>query len=287
MHAADCGLPLGCSQQPPVASPASWAAPCCTPSQRHPLPPLNLAHPTAGRVLRVFSDASSGSHFNYTQQVQGIMVLCIGLGSVILALHAWISATFPRNPKGSTAARIRAEAAAARQAAAAASAAAAGGEHHHVPLDLEAAVKGLNYCSLDGTHSAAARASYSSSHSGNGATSHHSNGAAPLPPQGAAVQAAAAAASSSSDSSSSSSNGAVPAGAGPGSSSAAAAEQQQQQQQKSSKKSKKKQEAMSIADAWQFLRKSPQIRCLAVMALAQVRWGEREGGKQWNSRRVR
>ena len=217
----------------------------------------------AGRVLRLFSDAGTTSRLSYAQQLQAIMALCICLGGAILVLHAWISRTFPKNPKGSTALKMRRAAAAKAAAAAAAEAASSGGGsggggHRHVALDLEAAVQGLNYCSLEQQQAAAAQQ--------NGAAAAHSNGAAALPPQGAAANAAAAAASSSSSGHVSEQ---AAAGAGPGSQAAQQQQQQEQQQRRGGKK--KQQEAMSIQDAWRFLRRSPQIRCLAVMALAQVR----------------
>ncbi|KAI3428755.1 hypothetical protein D9Q98_007577 [Chlorella vulgaris] len=212
----------------------------------------NIAQTMAGRVLRLFSDAGSKSAGNYAAQLQGVMFLCLGLGCVILCLHTYIARTFPRNPKGSTAVkRANQRRTAAAAVAAAEHAAASGVQHEHRPLDLEAAVKGLNYCSLDEQHeqaAAAARRNGGSAAVANGAGS-LGNGAA-LPPQQAGASAAAAAAG----------------GQQPGSSSSSAAAAAQQQGEK---KQAKQKEPMSMADAWQFLCKSPQIRCLAVMALAQ------------------
>lgn len=134
----------------------------------------NVAQTMAGRVLRLFSDTGATSRLSYAQQLQGIMALCICLGGAILVLHAWISRTFPKNPKGSTALKMRRAAAAKAAAAAAAEAgpgSGASGGHRHVALDLEAAVQGLNYCSLEQQQAAARQ---------NGAPAAHSNGSQAL-----------------------------------------------------------------------------------------------------------
>jgi hypothetical protein len=208
-------------------------------------------------VLRLYSEAKGATTaLGYTAQLQGIMVLCLGIGGVILALHAWISRTFPRNPKGSTALRRAAE----RRADAARLAASNGSGKHRVPLDLEAAVKGLNYCSLDDQPARGNGAALANS------AAMQANGAA-LPQQHASTTAAASAAS---HVGSSLADGRQPPAAGAAQAGSRAASEQQQQQQQQDGKQAGKPEAMSIRDAWHFLVKSPQIRCLAVMALAQV-----------------
>jgi AAA family ATP:ADP antiporter len=184
----------------------------------------NVAQTLAGRTLRVFSDAA-GVHLSYTAQLQATVGLCVVMGVAVVALHRHISATFPRNPKGSTARRVAAE------RAAAAAAAAAGGAVRHVKLDLEASVRGLNYCDVEGRPAAAAAAAAAPS------------GAAPAASNGAAA--------------------------------AAALDPPPQQQpaapapRGAKAKSKAHKPPMGVADAFAFLRRSPQIRCLAVMALAQ------------------
>ena len=151
----------------------------------------NVAQTLAGRCLRLISDAV-GVHITYTAQLQGTIGVCVVLGFAIVALHAFISRTFPKNPKGSTAKKVaaRKEEDARRESA------------PHVPLDLESSVYGLNYCE---------------------ATPGTLHAAAPAPTQ-LEVEAAA---------------------------------------------KKKRQASMTLGDAWAFLRRSPQIRCLAVMAVAQ------------------
>lgn len=212
-------------------------------------------------MLRLFSDAGSSSQLHYASQLQSIMFLCLGLGGVILALHAWISRTFPKNPKGSTALKL-----AAQRRAVAAGAASDGSKPHHRALDLEAAVKGLNYCSLEEQQEAAQR-NGAAPPPANGTAALRNNGAA-LPPQQTAVNAAAAAATETPLAGGNHArNGHVADSTQAGSSNQDAAAEVEQQQAKK----KRKKEAMSMKDAWQFLCKSPQIQCLAVMALAQVR----------------
>ncbi|EFN55123.1 hypothetical protein CHLNCDRAFT_134175 [Chlorella variabilis] len=219
----------------------------------------NIAQTMAGRVLRLFSDAGSSSQLHYASQLQSIMFLCLGLGGVILALHAWISRTFPKNPKGSTALKL-----AAQRRAVAAGAASDGSKPHHRALDLEAAVKGLNYCSLEEQQEAAQR-NGAAPPPANGTAALRNNGAA-LPPQQTAVNAAAAAATETPLAGGNHArNGHVADSTQAGSSNQDAAAEVEQQQAKK----KRKKEAMSMKDAWQFLCKSPQIQCLAVMALAQ------------------
>lgn len=145
----------------------------------------NIAQTVAGRSLRVFSDVS-GVSMSYTAQLQITIGVCVIIGCIIIALHAYISKTFPRNPKGSTAARMAMERAE-RQS----------GINTAKHVDVEATVKGMNYCDIK---------EHQSNDQKNGA--------------GAVVDAS-------------------------------------------------RQSAQSLSDAWAFLRRSPQIRCLAVMAVAQ------------------
>jgi AAA family ATP:ADP antiporter len=192
----------------------------------------NIAQTMAGRVLRVFSGDTSANaalvdNLSYTSQLQSILILCLGLGAAILVLHTYISRTFPRNPKGYTAAKMRKAAAQvalhAEKNMAAASyssnggSSSNGGVHKNVKIDLEASVKGLNYCDLT-TKSTMDNVDGEKGTSSNGGTGGDR------------------AMNSSSTSTSTTS---------------------------------KTKEAMSMKDAWYFLKASPQIRCLAVMALAQ------------------
>lgn len=177
----------------------------------------NLAQTLAGRSLRLISDAV-GVHMSYTVQLQATIGLCVALGCCIIALHTYIAKTFPRNPKGSTAARVAAERAqAAREAEAAAAEAAAGRSNgangaamQRVKLDLEASVRGLNYCEVHP--------------SGDGSAASYTSSSVSSIDKKVASSAAA---------------------------------------------STKTAKAMSLGEAFAFLRNSPQIRCLAVMALAQ------------------
>ena len=200
------------------------------------------------------SDMGVSAH-DYTVQLQGILGLCLVLGVAILVLHAWISRTFPRNPKGSAATRRAAVASGSAvvvprpsDPVAVVEGGAAAAERRHISLDLEEAVRGLNYCSLDNHHQQHPVGS--------------ANGAAQQQQQqaiGHAKEVAVGAAAARTN------------GAGPPSTSAPAANKQQTKTRQRAKPA-----AMSMAAAFAFLRQSPQIRCLAVMALAQVR---RRGGR--------
>lgn len=161
----------------------------------------NIAQTVAGRSIRVFSDVS-GVAMSYTTQLQTTIGFCVFLGFIIIALHAYISKTFPRNPKGSTAARMAIERAERRSNTPTSTSSlfsnGTGSTHsgkHHV--DVEATVHGMNYCDI---------------------REHQSK------------------------------------------------EQKENGMEKNSTSGQKSQ---SLADAWAFLRQSPQIRCLAVMAVAQ------------------
>jgi len=176
----------------------------------------NVAQTLAGRALRVFSDAS-GVHMSYTHQLQGTISLCVCLGVVVLGLHAFISKTFPINPKGSTLERIKKEKALqvardAKAAAAAAAAAAVEGETseerlQRMKIDLEATVRGMNYCDVE--EHAHSTTNFSSTTADTSAPSQSPPPATP------------------------------------------------------------RKKTMTMKDAFIFLGKSPQIRCLAMMALAQ------------------
>jgi AAA family ATP:ADP antiporter len=185
----------------------------------------NVAQTAAGRGLRVFSDAAAG-RLSVAAQLQFAVGTCLCLGAVILALHTYISRTFPLNPKGSTEGRRAAAAAATAAAAAAAVGAGAGaaaGGHAHVAADSFAgAVRGLNYCDLRDAPSQLRRLDDIAAAAGGG----NGNGAAaapPLPPP-------------------------LPPPAAP---------------------EKRRRAPMGLKAAFAFLAASPQIRCLAVMALAQ------------------
>ena len=177
----------------------------------------NIAQTLAGRALRVISDAS-GVHMSYTHQLQGTISLCVCLGFVVLGLHAFISKTFPINPKGSTLAKINKEkeiqaAKDAKAAAAAATEVVAVEDEtseerlQRMKVDLEATVRGMNYCDVE-EHAHSTTTSSST-------PADVSPSPLPLPP---------------------------PA---------------------------KRKKTMTMKDAFIFLGKSPQIRCLAMMALAQ------------------
>eukprot|EP00887_Chlorella_sp_A99_P002570 scaffold6.g2570.t1 len=224
----------------------------------------NVAQALAGRVLRVFSDTASASHLSYAVQLQ------VGGGKG--------GGGNPKGPSAKRAAAVARRAAEARAAEAAAAAAAAsssgsssgggglasGRRHHHlnhqhITLDLTEAVKGLNYCDLSSHDTSAS----STSSSGGGALGSAGGGG----PSGLAAAAAG----------SSSSNGAGP---GPGSKAAAAATAAAGAggNSKAGGGGGGKRQAkagggggggMSLRDAFDFLKRSPQIRCLAVMALAQ------------------
>lgn len=209
----------------------------------------NLAQTMAGRALRVFSDAS-GVHMSYTHQLQGTIGLCVAMGVMVVSLHAYISRTFPINPKGSTADKMRRQKTAAAQAerAAAAAAAAVNGVSqeekeaarlHRVKMDLEATVQGLNYCDVTEHNSHSSETNILNTHYTSGTvsstTTSSSNGAS------------SPAWSSNGNVSHVSKNGALPP----------------------KPKAKGVKKSMSMVDAFAFLRQSPQIRCLAMMALAQ------------------
>jgi AAA family ATP:ADP antiporter len=191
----------------------------------------NVAQTLAGRALRVFSDASD-IHMSYTHQLQGTISLCVCLGLVVLGLHAFISRTFPVNPKGSTIAKINKEKAVqvakdaanakAAAAAAAVSAVVIEGETseerlQRMKVDLEATVRGLNYCDVEEhAHSTTTSSSTSSSTTSATATGISSPTSSFPPPHAPAIK-----------------------------------------------------KSMGMKEAFMFLRKSPQIRCLAMMAIAQ------------------
>lgn len=191
----------------------------------------NVAQTVAGRTLRVFSDAA-GVHLSYTAQLQATIALCVVLGLAVVSVHRYISATFVKNPKGSTAKRLREE----REAREAEDRRA----QHHVRLDLESSVRGLNYCDVEEHQREAGSGATTSSSSTSSGSSPRSGG--------------------------SSRNGSARGGGGePPVSTVAAARAYKAKV----KPPKTKPPPMSVADAFAFLRRSPQIRCLAVMALAQ------------------
>jgi AAA family ATP:ADP antiporter len=153
----------------------------------------NIAQTVAGRSLRVFSDVSVVT-MSYTTQLQTTIGFCVFIGFIIIALHAYISKTFPRNPKGSTAARMALERAKSTSSLSSNGTGTTHNGKHHV--DVEATVHGMNYCDIR---------EHQNKEEKNGTEKAGSSG----------------------------------------------------------------QRSQSLADAWVFLRQSPQIRCLAVMAVAQ------------------
>ena len=226
----------------------------------------NVAQTLAGRALRVFSDAS-GVHMSYTHQLQGTIFFCVALGVVVIGLHAYISKRFPKNPKGSTLARIAAQkkaAGAARTAAAAAALMKVDAQEgtvaeassssssssttrssngsqsdadntdrvQRIKLDLEATVRGMNYCDVEEHPSRSTSESSTTTATTTTTTTTNVNGIS---------------------SSSSSTNTTAPKTT---KETAAAADVPPKK-------------SMSMKEAFAYLRKSPQIRCLAMMALAQ------------------
>lgn len=184
-----------------------------------------------------------------------------------MVLHRFISARFPRNPKGSTAVKMAQQRA---QQARRAAAAAAGGQQQppalpappaqhqqqqqqggmHVASAAEGlrgrVLRGLSVLSLRRGAGAGGTVAFDQSSGGKmGAASSLSGSRPTAALNGAGPHGGAAEPGSSNDGS----NGARPAADGG--------------------KDKKKR-AMSMKDAFAFLKSSPQIRCLAVMALAQV-----------------
>lgn len=217
----------------------------------------NLAQTLAGRSLRVFSDAA-GVSMSYAAQLQATIGLCVVMGCIIVVLHAHIARTFPKNPKGSTLAKMALER---RVEAAATLAQSNRGRADHmaqVKLDLEASVRGLNYCDIEehahhrdqSLTDNAAPAAKNGSFRNNGASGHQRrlNGLANGNGNGNGA-----------------SNGVYNVrnrlngqaiGANPPS----------PPKRKAAASVKR---SMSLRDAWEFLAKSPQIQCLAVMAVAQ------------------
>ena len=126
----------------------------------------------------------------------------------------------------------------------------------HITLDLEEAVRGLNYCDLakrSPSHSpSSASASVSSNRALNGALNGALPGGSPSPQH-----------------SSSSSNGAVPASSASLASASTGSSMGSRMDSTTAVPAAAKPQSMTMADAFAFLKQSPQIRCLAVMALAQ------------------
>lgn len=55
----------------------------------------NVAQTLAGRLLSAFSSTAASHHITYAQQVQMCMMLVLGVGLAILALHHYINVRFP------------------------------------------------------------------------------------------------------------------------------------------------------------------------------------------------
>jgi ATP:ADP antiporter, AAA family len=255
----------------------------------------NLAQTIAGRFLRLFSDAA-GVHVSYTMQLQATVGLCVAMGCVIIVLHTFISKTFPKNPKGSTSAKLagaRAQAAAAAAEAAAMVKREEEHRHHQIKLDLEASVRGLNYCDLD-THngidkgtktawssangsSVEARASINSNNdndNNNNSTGDHdrtqhsmTSSVTPSTSGNASSYSVARKEDQAENSSTSAYSPSPPSH--PGNGNATPSVQKSSSSAEAATSTSKVPSSMSLKDAWEFLRRSPQIRCLAVMAVAQ------------------
>lgn len=190
----------------------------------------NVAQTLAGRVLSAFSNTTADK-VSYTRQVQGCMFMVLALGVGILALHHYINVRFPHNYGDS-------------------------------PKSASPVTQTLS--SVTPSHSASLQHSMDSSTSGTpssstSATAGMSNGASDNgssvsrateheASEGGRFQAVPAVSANSSSEASSSSTG-----SGGGS-----ARQQQGGRSK-----------LGFKQAVVFLAKSPQIRCLAMMALAQ------------------
>ena len=225
----------------------------------------NVAQTLAGRALRVVSDAS-GVHMSYTHQLQGTIGLCVVLGVIIISLHAYISKSFPINPKGSTAERLRrqraAEAAQAAHAGAQAEVQASNGHGseegndarlHRMKMDLEATVRGLNYCDVVEHSSHNNNNNSSSSSSDNGSI--HGDTTAMNGQYNIALSPTNNSRNGLYNGHATTQNGAF------------APESSKNEPPPEVKTPKKK--SMTMKEAFAFLRQSPQIRCLAMMALAQ------------------
>nr|BBG40173.1 hypothetical protein [Parachlorella kessleri] len=258
----------------------------------------NVAQTMAGRVLRILSQTAGGCKDAYTTRVQIIMGLCVTLGLGIMALHRYISKRFPKNPKGSTVQRVAAERAqqakqqragqpAQQQRGSSDSGGSRGaiaddGSGGNGVLGLAAGLKGRVIRGLG----ALARNSGGDVHfagTGSGKAGIVSLTAkAPSPAalslnssSGAAVSIAIATTSSSSRSGGGSLGNGTVAGqplneAGqPLSEEDEAVRQAVLAAERREARRQRRKKAMSLKDAFSFLKRSPQIRCLAVMALSQ------------------
>lgn len=215
----------------------------------------NVAQTLAGRSLRVFSDAA-GVSMSYTAQLQATIGLCVAIGCIIVVLHAHIARTFPKNPKGSTAIKVALERRV--KAAAALEESNSGGAARlaQVKLDLEASVRGLNYCDIEEHAHRGDQASTDdvAAPPNNGSSNTSSNGAGRYRPLNGLAAANGNGRSNGFYNIENGFNG-QEASANPPS--------QPKRKVANSRRS------MSLRDAWEFLAKSPQIQCLAVMAVAQ------------------
>jgi len=205
----------------------------------------NVAQTLAGRILSAFSNTTA-SKLSYAQQVQScmMMVLCLGVG--ILALHHYINVRFPHNygdvavPVASTKKRL-------------------------TPLTKSALPQESSSNGASTSSSSSNGASTSSTSHSNGASSAsitsfdeastsaelHGNGRLEVSTSEAGRFQASPGVSSNSSSDASSS-------------SAAQSPSSHQRQNRQGGRSK-----LGFKEAVVFLAKSPQIRCLAMMALAQ------------------
>ena len=189
----------------------------------------NVAQTLAGRILSAFS-STTANKLSYAQQVQACMCMVLALGAGILALHRYINVRFPHNYGDIT-----------KPVALATTKLSSVTASFSAPADSSLNSSGH---SADAHSSASASTSASSSPSSNGSTAHSS------PEAGTRFQASLAGSSSGEASTSSST-------ADSGSSSS------------SSQKQHGGRSKLGFKQAVVFLARSPQIRCLAMMALAQ------------------
>ena len=195
----------------------------------------NVAQTLAGRILSAFSNTTA-SKLSYAQQVQScmMMVLCLGVG--ILALHHYINVRFPHNygdvavPVASTKKRLTPLTKSA--------------------LPQESSSNGASTSSTSHSNGASS-ASITSFDEASTSAELHGNGRLEVSTSEAGRFQASPGVSSNSSSDASSS-------------SAAQSPSSHQRQNRQGGRSK-----LGFKEAVVFLAKSPQIRCLAMMALAQ------------------
>lgn len=219
----------------------------------------NLAQTVAGRFLRLFSDAA-GVHLSYSLQLQSTVALCVALGCIVMALQTFISRTFPKNPKGSMF-RLKKSAETEQKVASPDDLEnertdidwECTARDEHVMLDLEASVAGLNYCDVD-------------EHSREMKKMNKKDAVMRLSSNGSIENTMK---TSNGNSNTRSDLNACERGRNGARNSAIAGTGHSVESMEASSSTASSSSSMSLVDAWQFLSHSPQMRCLAIMALAQ------------------